>query len=192
MTETSKISTLSARKQNELKNAVDACVNAGVQYNLNYVKFEEFAVLIDTDEKRKALIFLLDEVLELTELGFQMAPIVDSLGDPHEIQSINYRQFKLLQELIKNVKLRGREPLLRLSHSMKAFNEDGNRLASIEEESKIMVRAYQEASTAYGNLCKKFGVMPDSNIDNMVEEAFIKAKEELKAKEAEAQTKAAE
>lgn len=183
MNESNKISILSARKQTELQKAIDACVAAGVQYNLNYMQFENFAVLINTEEKRNALIFLLDEVLDMCELGFQMAPIVEFLGDPKEIQSINYRQFKLLQELIKNVKLRGRSELLRLSASMKAFNEDGNRLASIEEESKIMVRTYQEASNNYGQLCKKFGILPDSNIDNLVEEAFLKEKARLEEKE---------
>lgn len=184
MSEVNKISTLSARKQAELQKAVDACVAAGVQYNMNYLQFEKFTVLIDNDTKRSALVFLLNDVLELCELGFQMAPVVETLGDPATIESINYRQFKLLQELIKNVKLRGRQALLKLSESMKAFNEDGQRLASLEEESKIMIRTYQEASTNYGQLCKKFGVLTDANLDNVVEEAFLKEKARLEEKEA--------
>ena len=182
MEKTNKMNLLSARKQEEVKKAIDNAVAAGVQYNLNYNKFDAFRVKIDTEEKRNALVFLLDDLLELTDLDFRMAPVVESLGEPKEVKELTYRQFKLLQELMKNVRIRGRQNLLNLSKSMKAFNEDGRVCEAMEEESRIFVKAYQDASTYYSQLCKKFGIMPDDLQEDIEKATEEKMKEELSKK----------
>lgn len=181
MSETNSKALLSARKQQELEQAIKNCVDAGVQYNLNYVAFEKYEVKIDDSAKRDALKFLLDDMLEITELGFQMSPIIEKLGDPATVKSFGYREFKLLQELIKNVRIKGRDNHIRLSQAMKAFNEPGNELAKIEEESRIFAKAYQEASTYYAQLCKKFGILPE-DLDGQVEEAFQAKLKEIESK----------
>lgn len=176
-----KLSLLSARKQEEVKQAIENAVKAGVQYNVNYMHFEIFKAMIDTEEKRAAVVFLLDEVLDLVELDYRMAPIIVQLGDPKTKEFLTYREFKLLQEVIKNIRLKGRENLERLVKSMQAFNDDGRVLNSIEEESKIYIKAYQDASTFYSNLCKKYGILPD-DLQDEIEEA---TKKEVEAKAAE-------
>lgn len=176
--EQKKLSLLSARKQEEIKQAIDNAVKAGVQYNVNYSHFETFQAKIDNDEKREAVVFLLDEVLDFVELDYRMAPVIVQLGDPKTKEFLTYREFKLLQELIKNLRLKGRENLERLVKSMQAFNEDGKVLNQIEEESKIFIKAYQDASTFYSNLCKKYGILPD-DLQNEIEEATRSELEKL-------------
>lgn len=171
---------LSARKQQELATAEKAAIDAGVQYNLGYEKYGTFCIKIDNEEKRSALIFLLDEMIEKVELGFQMSPIIEQLGDPATKETLNYREFKLLQEIIKNSRLVGRENHIKLSKSMKAFNEDGERLNRIEEENKIYISEYQKASQYYGKLCQQFGVLPE-NLDEKIDAA---TEESLKASKA--------
>lgn len=179
MEQKTKLSLLSARKQEEIKNAVENAVKAGVQYNMNYSHFETFQAKIDTEEKRAAIVFLLDEVLDLVELDYRMAPIIVQLGDPKTKEFLTYREFKLLQEVIKNLRLKGRENLTRLVKAMQAFNEDGRVLNSIEEESKIYIKAYQDASTFYSNLCKKYGILPD-DLQDAIENATKEEMEKLK------------
>lgn len=180
--EKKKLSLLSARKQEEVKQAVENAVKAGVQYNVNYMHFETFQAKIDNDEKRAAVVFLLDEVLEQVELDYRMAPIIVQLGDPKTKEFLTYREFKLLQEVIKNLKLRGRQNLEKLVKSMQAFNEDGRVLNQIEEESKIFIKAYQDASTFYSNLCKKYGILPD-DLQDEIEEATKAEVEKLHAEQ---------
>lgn len=165
--EQNKINLLSARKQTELKKVIENAIAAGVQYNVNYHKFEIFKVSIDNEEKRNALIFLLDEMIDLVELDFRMAPIIKNLGDPAVKESLNYREFKLLQEVIKGTHIKGRNNLIKLCNSMEAFNEDGKRCDDMEKESKILATEYQKASTTYAQTCNKFGIMPDDLQDEI-------------------------
>lgn len=168
---------LSKRKQGLLDEAIKQAVAAGVQYNVNYVRFEKFSAKIDNDEKRNAVKFLLDEVLDLVELDYRMAPIVMQLGNPTEKESLSYREFKLLQEIIKNLKLRGRDNLSKLVKSMQAFNEDGRQLDNMEQESQIFIKEYQKASSKYAQLCKEFGIMPEDLQQQIETETEAKLKE---------------
>lgn len=175
-----KLSLLSARKQEEVKKATENAVAAGVQYNVSYTRFEVFEAKIDTPEKRDAVIFLLDTVLDDVELDYRVAPIIAQLGDPKTKESLNYREFKLLQEVIKNLRVKGRSALIKLTESMMAFNEDGKALSQVEEENKMFIKAYQDASSFYAKLCQKYGIMPD-DLQNQIEEATSKKLEEMKS-----------
>lgn len=169
-----KIRLLSERKKNAIAEAEQNAINAGVQYNIGYERIEHFSVKIDTQEKRDAIKFLLGGMLDVCELGFQMSPIIEKLGDPETKESLNYREFKLLQEVIKNVRISGRDNHIELSKSMRAFNEDGNKLSDLEQESQQFIKLYQEAGTVYAQTCKKCGVLPD-DLSDEVEAAFQKA-----------------
>lgn len=172
------INLLSARKQEQVKQAIQNVIDAGVQYNLNYVAFEKYHANIDTPEKRDAIKYILGDLIEIAELNFQMSPIIEMLGDPETIESLNYREFKLLQEIIKNVRIKGRDNHVRLSRAMKAFNEDGSALDRIEQESKIFMKQYQEAGAYYSKLCRDYEIFPE-DLDAQVEEAFNAKRTEL-------------
>lgn len=174
-------SLLSARKQAEISKAEEMVIQAGVQYNLGYEKYNTFRVLIDNEEKRAAIIFILDEMIEKAELNFQMSPIIEQLGDPATKEALNYREFKLLQEVIKNVRITGRDNHIKMSKSMKAFNEAGEYLNKMEEENKIFISEYQKASQYYGKLCNQYGILPenlDAQIDGATEKAISAAQED--------------
>lgn len=162
---------LSKRKQTELKNLEESATLSGKQYAELYVKIEKFTAKIDTPEKEAALKFLVDEVLEHVALGFQFAPIVESLDVA--AKEINYREFKLIQELIKGITLKGRENLIRLSKSMKAFNEDGRNLEDLERDSRMFAQQYNHAVQMYAKMCDKYHVQPvdiDAKVDQLLAE----------------------
>lgn len=158
---------LSKRKQAELEQLKSASIESGKMYGMLYMNIEQFKIDVDTDEKVAALKFLVDEVLDNVALGFQFAPIVESIDS--EAKSINYREFKLIQELIKGITLKGRENLIKLSKSMKAFNEDGRKLEELERDSRVLAQQYHQTSQQYAKACEKYGVMPE-NIDDIIDD----------------------
>lgn len=175
---------LSKNKQEQLAEAENNCIGAGVQYNLAYERFGTFRAKIDTPEKRDAIVFLLCDIIDQVELTFQHSPIIEQLGDPATKEELTYREFKLLQEIIKNLRIKGRENHIRLSHAMKAFNEAGDLVNRLEEESKSFIKEYQSAGAYYSKLCQNFGIMPE-NLDNQVEEAFNNALAKMKEENSE-------
>lgn len=165
---------LSKNKLAQLEEAENNCINAGVQYNMSYERFTQFKAMIDTPEKRAAIIFILRDAIELVELGFQHSPIIEQLGEPETKESMNYREFKLLQEIIKNLRIKGRDNHIKLSQAMKSFNEAGEVINTLESESKEFIKDYQGAGSFYSKLCQNFGIMPE-DLDCKVELAFNEA-----------------
>ena len=166
----SNINQLSARKQAEYAQVKQNVIDAGVQYDNFYSKFSNYGAKIDTDEKREAVVFLLDELLELVDFDFKMCPVIEELGDPKTKDQLNYREFKLLQEVIKSIKVRGRNNIIKLSKALKAFNDAGNELNDLEVQSQQFAKLYQEAGAHYAKTCQRFGILPE-DLDKDIEAA---------------------
>lgn len=161
---------VSARKKAELESLEKDAIQLGVQYVNTYKEIEAFKIAIDSDEKKAAIKFILGDALEQVAIGFQFAPIVAALPAPEEMTEMNYREFKLFQDIIKNIQLKGRDNLVTLAKSMQAFNTDGNRLADTEAASTSFARQYNTVVQQYVALCNKYKVTP-VNIDEAVDAA---------------------
>lgn len=181
----SSVSLLPKRKQMELSAAMERCVEMGITYTNVYNQYSLYKCKIDTDEKKSAIDFMFNTLIEKIELSFSLSPIISMLCDKIKKSEeageelwLNNREFHLMQELIKNTKIAGKEMHIKLSNFMKAFNDDGNVIADIDENAKKFATEYQKSGDYYIQLCKKYNVMPE-NVDSIVEARI----EELKSKE---------
>lgn len=161
---------LPRNKKKEYNSLKEAVINSGYQFGLNYDKYDVWEAKIDTPEKKAAIKFILGDLLEIADLNFESSLIINTLPqDLDAIISMNWREFKLTQEIIQKSTFRGRENHIKLAKAMKSLNEDGASLLELETENKMFAKDYQECGQKYSQFCMANKLQPE-NIELLVEE----------------------
>ena len=162
-------------KVKEYRELRESVINASVQYGIFYDKFNDWKCEVDTKEKIEAINFLLGDLLETTKLKFSESIIINKLGDIDKIKSMNYREFKLLQEIISKADIIGRKNHIKVAESMIALNEDGKYLMELEGVSKMFAKEIQDCNNKYNNFCVANNAMPE-NFDEEIEKRYEEQK----------------
>ena len=162
------LNALGKNNQGKYKALREQAIISGVQFYKAIKQVEEWKLTI-TDEHRKALKWLLGDMLDLVPLNYKHAYLIKNLGDPDTLETLNLRQFNFFQDLMSKIEVRGRENAIQLYDSVHAFEgvmQDVNILQNQQQEA---AKIFGVHNTEYAKFCNDKHIMPE-DLDAIVEE----------------------
>ena len=162
------LSALGKNNQGKYKALREQAITSGVQF-YKAIKQVENWKLKSTDEHRKALKWLLGDMLDLVPLTYKHAYLIKNLGDPNTLETLSLRQFNFFQDLMSKIEVRGRENAIQLYDSVHAFEDAMQDVDMLQKQQQEAAKIFGVHNTEYAKFCNDKHIMPE-DLDAIVEE----------------------
>ena len=162
------LNALGKNNQGKYKALREQAIISGVQFYKAIKQVEEWKLTI-TDEQRKALKWLLGDMLDLVPLNYKHAYLIKNLGDPDTLETLNLRQFNFFQDLMSKIEVRGRENAIKLYDSVHTFEGVMQDVSILQKQQQEAAKIFGVHNTEYAKFCNDKHIMPE-DLDAIVEE----------------------
>lgn len=162
------LSALGKNNQGKYKALREQAITSGVQFYKAIKQVENWKLKI-TDEHRKALKWLLGDMLDLVPLTYKHAYLIKNLGDPNTLETLSLRQFNFFQDLMSKIEVRGRENAIQLYDSVHAFEGAMQDVDMLQKQQQEAAKIFGVHNTEYAKFCNDKHIMPE-DLDAIVEE----------------------
>ena len=162
------LSALGKNNQGKYKALREQAITSGVQFYKAIKQVENWKLKI-TDEHRKALKWLLGDMLDLVPLTYKHAYLIKNLGDPNTLETLSLRQFNFFQDLMSKIEVRGRENAIQLYDSVHAFEDAMQDVDMLQKQQQEAAKIFGVHNTEYAKFCNDKHIMPE-DLDAIVEE----------------------
>ena len=162
------LNALGKNNQGKYKALREQAIISGVQFYKAIKQVEEWKLTI-TDEQRKALKWLLGDMLDLVPLNYKHAYLIKNLGDPDTLETLSLRQFNFFQDLMSKIEVRGRENAIQLYDSVHTFEGVMQDVNILQKQQQEAAKIFGVHNTEYAKFCNDKHIMPE-DLDAIVEE----------------------